>query len=98
MTTNHIVAPGAHKIEVEAVRVSGSYTIDGYLSDDHLPFLDIVVINGVAYEVDELRGRAGGRIEIDADGALTAWGAGVAFLPDDPAVIDSIGRDYFRRR
>lgn len=97
--TNHIVPIGVETVlEVEPITIAGSYTIDGYLSEDHIPTLDVVIINGAAYEIDEIRGRLGGRIEIDADGALCAWGAGVAFLPDDPTEIDRIGREYFRRK
>lgn len=80
--------------------IKGNYTVDGYLSGDHSRHLTVALIEGVAYDADLMditpaSHRHEAALRIDADGALRAWGTGVAFLPDD-GEIERVGLQHFR--
>lgn len=80
------------------ITIKGNYTINGYLSSDHPRYLSVALIEGVAHDADLLDVIPASHeacLRMDADGALCAWGAGVAFLPDD-GEIERVGPHHFR--
>lgn len=82
------------------ITIKGDYTVDGFRSADHTRFLTIAVIDGVAYDAELLDvtpadQRCEAQVKIDADGALRAWGDGVAFLPNE-GEIERVGLEHFQ--
>lgn len=81
------------------ITIKGDYTINGYLSSDDPRYLSVALIEGVAHDADLVgiipgSHRHEASLRIDADGALCAWGAGIAFLPD-AGEIERVGRQHF---
>jgi hypothetical protein len=74
----------------EVRRLAGDWMVDGYVSNLNRPRrLEVLMVEGEGYVVGEY-GYLLGRdfddvrpVELDADGAIRASGAGVTFLPDD---------------
>lgn len=80
-------------------RIKGDWLVEGFVDNlGRERELDIVVIDGKAYDpADAGCGTPPLRMSIDADGALSAWGADIAFSPED-GEVDRVGRDTFAAR
>lgn len=75
-------------------RITGDWTINDYVDNlDRRRELRIAIIDGVAWDIDDCE-RPTNKITLTSEDTLTAWGAGVEFLPD-AGEVDRIGREHF---
>lgn len=63
--------------------IKGDWMIDGLINNLGRPRrLEVTIVDGVARDVDDY-GHPLEQVKIDHNGELVAWGAGIAFSPDD---------------
>ncbi len=78
---------------MQTITISGNWMEDGYLADLAPRRLEVAILNGRAYAVDDC-GHAECRLSIDRDGSVRGWGAGISFAPGE-GEIERVGREAF---